>query len=182
MPPKLTKWKRGREVPDGSERYRGVAPFSFPVIIHFGRIIGMDDLILKVAREHTASGAVSAEEFVKLVNQHFTADRHLVAKVGGLGAFDAIFFNFYNLPKDVVAGGAEAQNNRMMFEVSGFDRKDKQAPAPGKVKVEMSVSALPREHKLRAKSGTPEIIAKYLADFINKVAKEVPPNFTHTKR
>jgi hypothetical protein len=26
----------------------------------------------------------------------------------------------------------------------------------------------------------PSVIAKYLADFINKIVAEVPPNFTHT--
>jgi len=88
-----------------------------------------------------------------------------------------VFVNFYNLPTGVgsAGGGAEAENNRMLFVVEGFGLPT------GKVKVEMSTSALPREHKLRAKTDSPERVAQYLAAFINKVVKEVPPHFTHTK-
>lgn len=101
----------------------------------------------------------------------------------GLGGFSTTFVNFINLPKGTsTGGGAEAENNRMAFSVEGFDAKDPEASPPsGKIKVEMRVSALPREFKLRSKTGTPAQIARYLADFINRVVKEVEPHYTHTR-
>jgi len=60
----------------------------------------------------------------------------------------------------------------------------------GSVKVEGSNSSLykgagapSRETRvsMRAKSGAPAVVAKYLAEFLNKVARDVPPRFTHTK-
>ncbi len=100
------------------------------------------------------------------------------------GQHDAVYVNFINLPSGIggAGGGAEAENNRMSFWINGFDKKDRAAPAPtGKVKVELANSALPRSYMLRAKSGSPDAIATYLADFLNKVAAEVPPKFTHTQ-
>jgi hypothetical protein len=65
----------------------------------------------------------------------------------------------------------------MMFTVSGFPRD---GSAADKIKVEMVVS-LRDDRRLRAKSGPPPTIAKYLADFISKTVAEVEPRFTHTK-
>lgn len=118
-------------------------------------------------------GAVVHGRQIRISNRHAPNRRRT----------DAVHINFVNLPPSVVGGGggAEAENNRMSFWVEGFDREDEHAPPPtGKVKVEMATSALPRDYKLRAKTGTPERIAQYLADFLNKVAREVPPKFTHS--
>jgi len=107
-------------------------------------------------------------------------DRQVRIRKGG---HDTVFLNFINLPHGVggAGGGAEAENNRMMFVVSGFGHESETAPPPtGKVKVELSVSALPRSYNLRAKTGTPSAIARYLADHLNRIAREVPPHFTHT--
>ena len=94
-----------------------------------------------------------------------------------------LFVNFINLPSDVApGGGAEAENNRMMFGIEGFGPGPNLPPPTGKVRVEQMVNAISREYRLRARSGTPEKIAGYLAEFINRVAAEVPPKFTHTKR
>lgn len=105
---------------------------------------------------------------------------------GPANYFKSAYVNFVNLPEEIVArkagGGAEAQNNRMSFWVEGFNGSDPHAPPPtGKVKVEMRTSALPREYWLRAKTGKPGAIAHYLADFLNKVVREVPPKYTHTR-
>lgn len=102
-----------------------------------------------------------------------------------------VFVNFFNLPSEVFAaregGGAEAENNRMMFTVSGFDgylysgKSYSKPPANGKLRVEMSVSAFPRAMNLRAKAAAPEKIAEYLAAYVNRIAATVPPKFTHTR-
>ena len=93
---------------------------------------------------------------------------------------DRVYVNFFNLPPGIGAagGGAEGENNRMMFTVEGFGDEGKPA---SKVTVEMTTSALPREFRLRKKSGPPGAIARYLADFLGKVVRDVPPHFTHTK-
>jgi hypothetical protein len=98
-----------------------------------------------------------------------------------LGGYDTLAINYINLPAGIGSPGAEMENNRMMFFITGFHRTNPDAPAPtGKIKIVHSVSALPREYSLRGKTGTPSSVAKYLADFLNKVSREVEPRFTHT--
>src|SRR5208282_4067970 len=84
------------------------------------------------------------------------------------------------------AGGAEAENNRASFWVRGWPGVGEPS---SKVRVENPNSALyqgagapSRETRvsMRAKSGSPAAVARYLADFLNRVAREVPPHFTHT--
>jgi hypothetical protein len=104
------------------------------------------------------------------------------------GHGDSVYVDFVNLPQGVggAGGGAEAQNNRAQFYVRGFGAN---GAAASKVKVEMATSALysgagapSRETRvsMRAKSGSPGAVAKHLADFLNRVAAEVAPRFTHT--
>ena len=92
-----------------------------------------------------------------------------------------MFVNFYNLPearhREKRGGGAESENNRMMFMVSRFD-EDESAPVE-KLRVELSNSIFGRAYKLRAKTASPEKVASYLASFINKVAAENEPSYTH---
>lgn len=132
-----------------------------------------------------------SSDFIDLVRDHLdVGDRVVrfnnVSRLAGV-RYDTIYINFFNLPEEVVArregGGAEAENNRMMFTVSGFGRETEHSPPPtGKVKVELTVSAFPRSLSMRAKTGTPEAVAKYLAAFLNKVVAEVEPHYTHTRR
>lgn len=129
------------------------------------------------------STALSASQFAEAVlSATKVGDRQIRTNIGGI-APSLVMVTFINLPKGIGAagGGAEAINNRMVFSVSGFDAKDVNAPARGNVKVEQSTSALPRSHRLRAKTGNPADVAAYLGAFLSKVAKEVPPNYTHTK-
>ncbi len=106
-----------------------------------------------------------------------------IGRGSSIGSYETIFIDFYNLPEAIVAerqgGGAEAENNRMLFTVRGFDRANPDAPGNDKLQVEFLVSAMPREYKLRKKTAAPEVIARYLADFINRVAREVEPRLTH---
>jgi hypothetical protein len=114
------------------------------------------------------------ERLGKLLN---IGDRFARTQISG---DNSVFVNFINLPQEVVAyregGGAEAENNRALFNVSGFRSGD------DKIKIETLISVFPRSLRLRGKTGSSEAIAKYLAAHLNKIAKEIPPNFTHTKR
>jgi hypothetical protein len=93
-----------------------------------------------------------------------------------------LFVNFYNIPRrSEPRDRAELENNRMMFTVAGFGDRPNAQPPSGKIKIEQTLSALPREYRLRAKSGTPEQIVEYLADFLNKVSAHVPPKYTHSR-
>jgi hypothetical protein len=123
--------------------------------------------------DRTAS-AMSANTFKAKVLADYKGDRHVHVSGGPLGRHNSLFINFINLPAG--AGRAEAENNRQMFHVEGFDAKDPEAASPtGKVKIEMLMNALPSTYKLRTKTGTPEQICEYLVDFIEKVGKEVAP-------
>jgi hypothetical protein len=122
------------------------------------------------------------QAFVKLVQElaeHKLRDRHLKFRTYEARGSDrgSVYVNFFNLPKSVSGaegGGAEAENNRMMFSVYF-------SPDGASGKIEMTVSALPREYRLRAKTAPLPQLARYLVDFLTKVAADVPPNFTHTK-
>jgi len=132
---------------------------------------------------HVAVEILNAAQFIAHLI-HLTNHNGRTVKYKKSPGSEVIYVSFYNLPPEVgnAGGGAEAENNRATFSIDGWDAKDLDAPAPtGKVKVETRVSVFSRKLKLRAKTGSPEAICKYLADFINKLAKEVPPNFTHTK-
>ena len=91
------------------------------------------------------------------------------------GKFDTVFVDFSNVPK-AKAHGACFENNRLMFVISGFGAESPAEPPPtGKVKIMLRVSGLPRQYRLRAKTGTPAQIAQYLTDFLHKVVREVEP-------
>ena len=129
------------------------------------------------------SGTMGREDFIMRVRSEL-GNKHVTFSGGTLGSYGALYVNFINLPSDIVGrrGGAEAENNRMMFKVDGWGGSEPNLPPPsGKVRVEQMVSVFPREYRLRAKSGEPSSIARYLADFINRVAVEVPPNYTHSR-
>jgi hypothetical protein len=102
-------------------------------------------------------------------------DRHFgINNKHSLGRKSDVYVNFINVPKEENPKGAQGENNRMSFWIEGFPEGNEPPPS-GKVKIEMSVSALDRKYKLRAKTGTPDQIAKYLSDFLKKVTEEVPP-------
>lgn len=129
--------------------------------------------------------------FEKALRSHLQLkDRVIVFRKGMLernGVSDTQYIDFFNLPESVMkgnaGGGAEAQNNRMMFQISGFHKYEADSPAPtGKLVVEMTVSAFSRDkYKLRKKTGPAEAVAKYLAGFINNVVANEEPKLTHSK-
>lgn len=127
--------------------------------------------------------------FIEAVQaQLHIGDRQITFKnrstLGGV-KYDYAAVNFINLPHGVggAGGGAEAENNRQLFWIEGFGKETPRSPAPtGKISLKQSINNLGREHSLRGKTGTPAQVAKYLADYLNKIAREVEPNFTHTRR
>lgn len=111
-------------------------------------------------------------EFLKLR----TTDEVLRTRQYRQSRYNSIFINFFNLPTGhdgYGGGGAEVENNRMMFLI--------EVAKDGKLKIQETVSALPRTHRLRTKTASPEKLVAYLGDFLRKVIAEVPPNFTHSK-
>lgn len=104
--------------------------------------------------------------------------------LGGV-RYDTVIINYINLPTGVgsAGGGAEAENNRMMFFIEGFGKETPHTPPPrGKIRIRQEINMVTdRSRNLRTKTGTPEQIAKYLVDYLNKTAAEVEPRFTHTK-
>jgi hypothetical protein len=134
---------------------------------------------------------MSANAFVDLLTSMKPADRHTSIRfqksIGGERGGGSVYVNFVNLPPDVggAGGGAEAENNRASFWIEGF-RYDPSVPVD-KVKVESSNNVFHRPWRgapgvpFRAKTGSPAVVAQYLADYLARVVATVPPNFTHTK-
>lgn len=146
------------------------------------------------ARTTANASSMGAKEFVELLRAQLQLQGRTIRirnePSWGPRKEDEVYINFVNLPEGVggAGGGAEAENNRASFWVRGFGAGN--APPPsGKVKVEQSNSALykgssySRENRVpfRAKTGTPEQVAAYLAAFLNKVVREVEPRYTHTQ-
>lgn len=105
--------------------------------------------------------------------------------VGRKSAYVSV--TFINLPtsrvKERRGGGAESENNRMLFFVEGFNGPPFTSESVGKVTVEQLVNnVVPRgdaSSKLRKKTSSPDKVASYLAGYINQVASDHPPNYTH---
>ena len=135
---------------------------------------------------------MNANEFVALLSSLAPADRRTSVSfqpsLGGERGGGSVYVNFVNLPPDVGSsgGGAEAENNRASFWVRGFAH-DPTVPA-ATVKVEQATSVFHRPWlgapgvPFRAKGGSPEVVARYLAAYLARVASAVPPRFTHTAR
>lgn len=102
------------------------------------------------------------------------AGRQLKVSPAPLGGSD-VWVTLINLPAGIgeAGGGAEAMNNRILFIVRG-------GVGGASAKVEQCSSAFPRSYSLRAKTATPEKLAAYLGAFLEKLASEIAPKFTHT--
>jgi len=140
------------------------------------------------ARTLLAAEGLGSAEWIELVKSKLNVgDRKVIFDNYNQynKTYSTVFINYINLPENLAGGGAESENNRLMLQVSGFGKEEHAAPPSGKVKVELSISAVQDAAngrlRLRGKSGTPEQAAKYVADFLNMVAKEIPPRYTHTK-
>lgn len=130
----------------------------------------------------------SAEAFEALIRAATTlGDRQMTVEADkslAEGRPSTVTVRFVNLPRGMTGssnGGAEWFNNRVVYMVEGFAASLRE-PAPGKVSVkELGSFIVDRKLRLRARSGTPAEIAKYLGAHISKLARTIPPNFTHSK-
>ena len=97
----------------------------------------------------------------------------------------SLTINFINLPllryMQRRGGGAEAENNRQLFMVWNFN-EDPESQVT-QVKLEQSINGIGSSGawapKLRAKTGSPDKVAAYLAKYLNDVAAKFEPNYTH---
>ena len=133
----------------------------------------------------------NANEFLDLLNANLSplvdGERTVIAAFKSSKGFtnrpgsSNIAVNFINLPRERHqqrrGGGAESENNRMLFWISGFN-EDPSDPVD-KIKIEQSVNSIRGARNLRAKTASPDKIAIYLAKYINEIAESVPPNLTH---
>ena len=135
----------------------------------------------------------SATDFIRILNDSpndmVVNDRTVIVTfskgfVPGPGR-GSLTINFINLPEERHrqrrGGGAESENNRQLFMVWGFDETP-ESPV-SQVKIEQSINGIEASGtyapKMRAKSGSPDKVAVYLAKYLNDVADKFPPNFTH---
>ena len=130
---------------------------------------------------------MNANDFIEqleLALAHVRSERTVLARFEAafLVGHGSVFVTFINLPyarfKERRGGGAESENNRMLFSVQGFDSYP--ATPVAKIMVETLVNNItPRDQRLRKKTADPAKIAEYLAAYIGKTAESFPPNFTH---
>jgi hypothetical protein len=130
---------------------------------------------------------MNAIEFIDLLSSLSPADRQTRVRfqpsLGAARGGGSVYVNFVNLPPGR-GDGAEAENNRASFWVEGFNY-DPSVPV-AKVKVDQNNNVFHRAWlgapavPFRAKSGSPESIARYLAAYIDRVVRAIPPRFTNT--
>jgi hypothetical protein len=157
-----------------------------------GRALKRRHAPVRRRRGHATGVPMTAQAFVDALRAELEiGDRQVGITVQpgyGFKKDESVYVNFINLPKGIgsAGGGAEAENNRASFWVRGFPGVNVPADT---VKVEQSNSSLykgagapSRETRvsMRAKTGVPGAVVKHLAAFLNKVARDVPPRFTHT--
>jgi hypothetical protein len=137
------------------------------------------------------SSQPDAHAFVAALRSHLSVgDRQVRIKVydaSDIGGAGAVSVSYVNLPEGVggAGGGAEAMNNRAIYWIKGFagyrrGHYDKPIGA-GSVRLEEGVTSFTLGYRLRGKTGKPDAVARYLGAHLNRVAREVPPRFTHTE-
>jgi hypothetical protein len=133
----------------------------------------------------------SASEFLEILDSTLSplvdGERTVIANFKSSKGFtvlpghSSVAVNFINLSQDRHrerrGGGAESENNRMLFWISGFNEEP--SDPVDKIKIEQSVNSIRGARNLRAKTASPDRIAIYLAKHINEIAESVPPNLTH---
>jgi len=86
--------------------------------------------------------------------------------------YNNVIITFINIPGG--GGGAQAMNNRYQITVDGFGAGPDDPPPKGKVKAKELTGAYFAQQqglkKMRAKTGTPDKVAKYVADYISALA------------
>lgn len=127
-----------------------------------------------------------AERLSLLVHDQRTVVVEPQSSLGPKGRGTAsVFVTFVNLPTSRVrerrGGGAESENNRMLFCVRGFNDRPYEGEPAASVTIEQLVRNLDST-KMRKKTADPDKVATYLANYINDVAAKFAPRFTHEDR
>ena len=134
---------------------------------------------------------MNANEFLEILNSSLSPlvdrERTVIADFKSSKGFtdrpgsSNVYVNFINLPQERHrqrrGGGAESENNRMLFWISGFN-EDSSDPVD-RIKIEQSVNNISGSKNMRAKTASPDKIALYLARYLIETAGSVAPNLTH---
>jgi hypothetical protein len=99
----------------------------------------------------------------------------------GRGAAQVTFINLpYERVRERRGGGAESENNRMLFMVHGFNSGPSGDEGVDRVQVEQLVNnVFPRSENMRRKTASPDKIASYVAEYVNRAAAAHEPRLTH---
>jgi hypothetical protein len=119
---------------------------------------------------------MSSNEFINAIEKANLKGRILRFNKTSLGMSDTIFINFYNVPggEGKAGGGAEAENNRVMIAVSGFDKKDLDKQV-ARITVDLRISFFPKARGFRGRTTRPEVGAEFIISFLEGVANEFEP-------
>ena len=137
---------------------------------------------------------MSANEFLELLDASLSplvdGERTVIASFNSSRGFTGrpgssnIAVNFINLPRkrhqQRRGGGAESENNHMLFWISGFN-EDPSDPVD-RIKIAQSVNSIRGAKGMRAKTASPDRIALYLANYINEIANGIPAILGETHR
>lgn len=114
--------------------------------------------------------ALSSAQFVeRLQKTEFKTARWSI-RTRTLGTSDTIFVNFINAPMGV--GGADAENNRMMFSINGFNVNTDEPVE--RLRCELVVSVY--RPKFRTRTSKAEKLVEDIQEFCLKIENDFPPS------
>jgi hypothetical protein len=134
--------------------------------------------LLTEGRLLTEAEAMSSKEFVKAVERQVKLQGKYI-NLDNYNQFNhkynTVIITFVNIKGQPGSwGGAQEMNNRYQITVEGFGAGEDDPAPRGKVKAqELSGAYFAKQQgvgKMRAKTGAPDKIAKYVADYISKLA------------
>jgi len=88
---------------------------------------------------------------------------------------DMVIVSFYNISTGENSGGAFGMNNRVIFNVDGFNQQLGENPPSGKVKLSLQSGYLFQRFGLkkpRARTGTPSKILDYLKSILKLLSEQ----------
>jgi hypothetical protein len=123
---------------------------------------------------------MTSEEFMAEIRKNLQIGNRFIQIHNYTLGYGTVWIRYVNLPSCRTKADAESENNTVRIHIDGFS-EDKDGPGVAKVSIRRASAYLNRQTQLLpGKSSNPQAIAKYVADFLNQIAADVRPNYTHT--
>lgn len=123
---------------------------------------------------------MTSDEFMAEIRKNLHIGDRYIQIHNYLMGYGTVWIRYVNLPSRRAKADAESENNTVRININGFS-EIQHGPGVTKVSVKrVSAYLNGRNWVLCGKSSKPQAVAEYVADFLNQIASNVLPNYTHT--